>query len=160
MQINSVLGGLPDATSLAKGRTSAAVSAASASVAGAPPTVLNSNSAAVRAILAKYDVTDITPNEFSQMVQSLYSAGALSAKNLQDLGGIRTDLLASGVGADDSLNLVDYYSDKIADAKSQMTAATPAAQQQQLAPLVQRLDWVEKFQTLKDEPQGGVSALA
>ena len=42
-----------------------------------------------------------------------------------------------------------------------MTAATPAAQQQQLAPLVHRLDWVEKFQTLKDEPQGGgLSALA
>ncbi len=39
------------------------------SAAGAPPTVLNSNSAAVRAILAKYNVTDITPNEFSQMIQ-------------------------------------------------------------------------------------------
>ena len=162
MQISSVAGGLSDAASLAKGRTSAAASsAANASVPGAPPTVLNSNSGAVRAILAKYDVTDITPNEFSQMVQSLYSAGAISAKDMQDLGGIRTDMLAAGVGGDESLNLVDFYSDKIQQTQSQLASATPAAQQQQLAPLAHRLDWVEKFKTLKDEPQnGGINALA
>ena len=161
MQINSVMGGLPDAASLANGRPSVAASAANATAAGTPPTVTNSNSAAVRAILAKYDMTDITPNEFSQMVQSLYGAGALSAKDVQDLNGIRTDLLAAGVGADDSLDLVDFYSDKIQQARSQLAAATPAAQQQQLSPLVRRLDWVEKFKTLKEEPQTtGVNALA
>ena len=78
MQVNSILSGLSDAASLAKGRTSAAATTASHAAAAAAPTVLNGNSAAVRAILAQYDVTDITPNEFSQMTQKLFDAGAIS----------------------------------------------------------------------------------
>ncbi len=160
MQINSVMAGLSDAASLAKGRSSAGLAATTPAPVPTPPQVLNGNSAAVRTILAKYDVNDITPNEFSQMTQQLYSAGAISQTDLQNLNGVRTDLLAAGAKPDDSLDLEAFYTQKVSDVQSQLAAAPPSAQQQQLSPLLNRLDWVEKFKTLSEEPAGGISALA
>ena len=120
--------------------------------------MLNGNSAAVRAILAQYDVTDITPNEFSQMTQKLYEAGAISQQDLQELNGVRTDLLAAGADSDESVNLVDFYTQKIQATQSQLKTVDPATQQQQLGPLVRRLDWMEKFKAMKEEPAGAASA--
>ncbi len=160
MQVNNILSGLSDAASLAKGRSSAAATTASQAAAAAAPTVLNGNSAAVRAILAQYDVTDITPNEFSQMTQKLFDAGAISQQDLQELNGVRTDLLAAGADSDESVNLVDFYTQKIQAAQGQLKTTDPATQQQQLAPLVRRLDWMEKFKTMKDEPAAGISVTA
>ncbi len=162
MQVNNVMAGLADASSLAKGRTSAvATTAKQAAATAAMPTVIAGNSPAVHAILAKYDVTNITPNEFTQMTQQLFAAGAISQQDLQALGGVRTDLLAAGAQPDQTTDLVTFYQQKIQQVQGQSSTANAAAQQQQLTPLLQRLDWVEKFKTMKDEPAaGGVSALA
>ena len=161
MQVNNIMAGLSDASSLAKGRTSAAATTAHQAAAAATPTVLAGNSPAVRAILAKYDVTDITPNEFTQMTQQLYAAGAISSQRPARPHCRADRSVGRRREPDDSINLVAFYQQKIQQAQSQTTAPNAAAQPQQIAPLVHRLDWVEKFKMMKDDPAAtGVSALA
>ena len=120
----------------------------------AAPAVMAGNSPAVQKILANYNVSSITPTEFSQMIQKLFDAGAISQKDLQDLNGVRSDLEIAGVGADENVNLPQFYSQKIRAAQNQATGEDAAASQEQIAPLLRRLDWMEKFQAMKAQPAG------
>ena len=72
----------------------------------------------MRAIVSRYDMTDITPNDFSNMIQQLYAKGAVSAKDMQELSSIRADLEAAGVGADQSVDLQEFYQQRLAEAQA------------------------------------------
>ena len=116
MKIPSILGGTSSTMSGAQqaGSNAASAAATSAASAAAPP----SASSAMRAIVSRYDMTDITPNDFSAMIQQLYSQGAISAKDMQDLSSIRTDLETAGISADQSVNLQEFYQQQLAKAKT------------------------------------------
>ena len=122
-----------DLTSQVKRSDTSAIKAAAAGKAAAvvqssPPTP----TAAMREILSHYDMTDITPNDFSKLIQQLSDKGAISPKDMQELSSIRVDLENAGVNPDESVNLLDFYQQQIAkvqDAAAQ--SPNPGAAQAQ-----------------------------
>ncbi len=160
MQVNGVSSGYPDPT--LPGRQ-----AEPGQASGAPGVEVQLGSSigpstVLAEILSKYDVTDITPMEFSAMVQKLYEAGAISENELQQLSAIRHELDAGGVDPDGSLDLLEYYVDKIEKLQRRFDPSEgqpPDAEQ--LGPLLRRLDWIEKFALVQAAPDTvGFSAVA
>ncbi|MHC4181290.1 MAG: hypothetical protein ACYSWU_27655 [Planctomycetota bacterium] len=106
--------------------------------------------AAFRQILVDYDVTDISPSEFSRMIQRLQSIGALPEETLHELAQIRLDLDLAQADPHDRTNLVEFYLDKIRDlrlAPDDTEDAPPGADS--LVAAMRRLDWMEKFATIQ-----------
>ncbi len=116
MQISNLVSGVTDATGLTKPSAPAAPAPAGAAPAPAAnqAAAAGSSLAAMREILAKYDVTDISPADFSKLIQSLYDKGAISKKDLQDLSAVRADLDKAGVDPDTSIDLLDFYRKQVA----------------------------------------------
>ena len=67
----------------------------------------------MREILSQYDMTDITPNDFSKLIQQMSEKGAISQKDAQELSSIRVDLENAGVNSDESVNLLEFYQKQI-----------------------------------------------
>jgi hypothetical protein len=161
MQVPNVLSGLTDAVGMTQRNdttASAAALATKAAAAGTTPT--DASTAALRDILARYDVTDISPNDYTKMVQSLYDQGAISKKDMDNLTQLRGALDAAGVDPDKSINLVDFYRQQIA--ATQSNSGNPsAATQQQISPMLNRLSWLEKFAIGHEHPESiGVNLVA
>ena len=109
--------------------------------------------AALSQILSRYDVTDVTPADFSEMIQKLFEAGAISDKELQQLAAVRHDLEVDGMDPDDSLDLMEYYARKIEKLQSRLEGTDgPPGPGEQLGPLLRRLDWIEKFALVQSSP--------
>ena len=123
--------------------------------------------ALLRDILARYDVTDISPRGFSEMIKKLHEVGTLSDADFQELSLIRQDLEMAGIDPDDELDLVDYYSQKLSELKrstdSDAASGLPASVSgvSQLNTIHRRLQWLEKFATIQSTPDAvGLDALA
>ncbi len=107
--------------------------------------------AALRDVLARYDVTDITPAEFTEMAYRLHEAGAITQTELQELAAVRLELEQAGIDADESIDLLEFYSARVAKAERRTAgSADPEAASAELAPLRQRLEWIEKLAVLHD----------
>jgi len=163
MQISNVVAGHSDPATLAKQAETVGA------VGGRPPKTAEIHAASATArttamaeILSRYDVTDISPAEFSKMIQRLFEAGTLSEQEVQQLAAIRMDLDVEGVKADESIDLLDFYAQKIQKLQRRLSDAdTPGAGNQQLAPLLHRLDWLEKFALIQSTPDSiGLDAVA
>jgi hypothetical protein len=161
VKINNILGGLSDALPLNKRAEPAEASQSqSTKTAASAATSAVGTSPVLRQILAKYDVTAISPSEFSEMVQKLYNGGAISAQEYHELSAIRVDLEASGVSPDETVNLVELYRDKAQSAQRQASASEGASQQDAGA-VLRRLDWMEKFSAIHAQPDSaGLNTLA
>jgi hypothetical protein len=154
MQINTVRNGLyPDPT--APGTRSEPIEAAGQQ----PPTSLTALSTgpsapttALREILAQYDVTDITPREFSEMLHKMHKGGIISEEELKDLSLIRVDLDRDGIDPDESIDLVDYYSDKLRKQTPDVDPSTPSADEPSPDGLKRRLNWLEKLALVQASP--------
>jgi hypothetical protein len=96
------------------------------------------------------------------MIQRLFEAGTLSEQELQQLAAIRIDLDLEGVEADESIDLLEFYAQKIEKAQRRLSDAdATAADRQQLGPLLLRLDWLEKFALIQTTPDViGLDAVA
>jgi hypothetical protein len=161
MKVPNILSGLGDLTSKAKKTDSDAAPATGAMVAAnsaTPP----SAAASMREIVSRYDMTDISPNDFSSMIQQLYAKGAISSKDMQELSSIRGDLESAGIGADQAVNLQDFYQQRLAKAKVDAAqSADPAAAQANIQSLASRMTWVQKFAAVgQEENSVGVNAVA
>jgi hypothetical protein len=162
MNIPSIQAG-PDLSALAKqpaaaGAVKPAVTAGSAP-ASAPPAV--PATAAMRQILAQYDVTNISPSEFSDMVQKLQQSGAISPQDAKELAATRMDLEQAGIDPHQSINLVDFYRERVQKAQDKFDANPGAVQQQQLQAQQQRLQWMEKLAAGHAHPEDiGLSTTA
>jgi len=124
--------------------------------------LLTGAATAMGSILVKYDVTDISPLEFSEMLNKLYEAGTLSEQELHQLASIRLDLELDGVEPDESIDLLEFYVEKIEDTQRRFDDfQDEAAGRRPLAPLLDRLDWLEKFALIQSNPGSvGLNALA
>jgi hypothetical protein len=157
MNVSSLIPSLSDLPGFGRSATAAGTSAA-ANVA-ADGSAIPGASAAMRQIVSRYDMSDISPNDFSQMVQKLYNNGAISQKDLQNLSGIRADLDKAGVPADTSINLVDFYRNQLqaVSAPANGKPANPTDVQS----VVGRLSWIEKFSAVQNQPASvGVNTTA
>jgi hypothetical protein len=138
---------------------SAETSKAAAGPAGAKPRL--------REIVGQYDVTNISPREFSEMIRRLHEAGALTDEELQDVSMIRVDLDLERIDPDESLSLVEFYVDKLRELRRSLDdgadadASLPAGERSQLAAVQRRLQWVEKLAAIQaGADRAGLDALA
>jgi hypothetical protein len=114
-------------------------------------------------IVARYDVTDISPQEFSDMIRELHEAGALTDQQFQELAQIRVDLDLQKADPDEHLNLVDFCVERLREILqstdqpgSPAAVSVSASQQPELASAERRLQWLEKFAAIQagEEPMG------
>jgi hypothetical protein len=160
MRIGNVLGGYADPAALGK-RVETTEGAARRAVSPAEPGSGGSaDSSLVRQILSRYDMSNISPAEFSEMIQNLHQAGAISDGELQELSTVRTDLDADGISANKKIDLTKYYEQKLQEARQQLTGVDDATAQRRLTPIQRKLDWVQKFALMQSQPDvKGVNAV-
>lgn len=104
-------------------------------------------------VVSQYDLTDITPRDFSEMLRELRDAGALTESEYGELAQIRLDMDAENLDADDSINLLDFYRKAVDRARGD---EGPAG----IAPMERRFDWLEKVAILQESPEAaGLNAL-
>ena len=93
MIVPNALSGLSDLTSQVKQSTTSAIKNTTVGkVAAIAQAVPPTPTGAMRKILAHYDMTDVTPSEFSKLIQQLSDKGAISKQDVQELSSIRVDL--------------------------------------------------------------------
>ncbi len=162
MQIPNVSAGYPDPAALSKGGETVEAAGSRPPKAGEIHAFsAGAGTTAMAEILSRYDVTDISPAEFSQMIQKLFEAGTLSEKELQQLAAVRLDLDLEGVEADESIDLLEFYARKVKKAQRQLSDSDDPSDREQLGPLLGRLDWLQKFALIQSAPDAiGLDAVA
>jgi hypothetical protein len=165
MQISNVLGSVTDAAKWTGKKAESAgesiLKILKPSDASAQPSA--ASRAAMNDILKRYDVTSITPEDFSKMINQLHDAAALSDQDFQELSAIRTELEGQGVTSDQTVNLVQLYGDQLRKIQQQLgdkLGALDAASQQKLAPALRKLDWLQKFALLHANPEAAAIDMA
>jgi hypothetical protein len=166
MQISSLFSGYSDPTSLTKILDpSTSTDTKKVEKTGEPSATTQVSAEVVQGIVSRYDLTNITPQQFSEMLQSLREAGALTDQQFQDLSMIRMDLDAQGVTSDESVNLLDLYRDRLEQLQKQFDDAQDglaqgSPQPESLESVTRWLTWLEKIATLQSSPElMGVNAV-
>lgn len=163
MQIQQILAGLADAAlsgthapNLQSGEPAQAKAAESA----APPVL--SPSRVMADIVAQYDVTHITPVEFSELIHKLAEAGVLAGTDLETLATVRADLEAEGVDADESIDLVEFYADRLERLRRDLQLDRESlALKHQFAEVLKKLNWLQKLALIHSDPTAvGLDAAA
>lgn len=120
----------------------------------------SADSSACRQILANYDVSSISPREFSQLLNELHVSGAINDNELQQLSAIRFELDKAELDPDEKLDLVQLFSERLKQqVQSTKDAAlgreeselSPESQKEAIALTQRRLEWLQKFATLHAE---------
>lgn len=98
--------------------------------------------ATLRKIASQYDMTNISPREFSEMLDRLKESGALSEKDFQDLAAIRMELDKEGVQADESLDLLAHFQNRLDHLHGQSPGTIP---EQDLSAARRQADWLHRL---------------
>ena len=111
----------------------------------------------LKGIVSQYDLADITPRDFSDMLRELRDAGVLTEAEFGDLAQIRLDLDAASLDPDDSVDLLEFYRKNVDQVRKQSESDTAS---ETLASMERRLDWLEKVAVLQESPDAaGLNAL-
>ena len=166
MQINTLSSRYLGLPTVRQGNDGAEPAQSNQSETAAAETNSSATSSTFRQILSQYDISSITPRQFSEMLQKLHQSGSMSDQQYQSLSQIRTDLDANGVQPDEEVDLVKFYSQKLNKAQN-TTATAPtnisslsAGQPQSPSAIQQRLDWLRKVSTIQSDPTAGINSLA
>ncbi|HEX3657878.1 MAG TPA: hypothetical protein VHY91_16855 [Pirellulales bacterium] len=118
------------------------------------------SSAAFRQVVSQFDMHDISPREFSSLVQQLSSAGAISASDQQELNQMRVQMDLSGAPPDEPLDLVKFFQ-KQAQGVSDVAANNSSSETSDYTNTSQRqLEWAQKFATIQSSSsQEGVNTV-
>ncbi len=162
MNVPNVLSGLTDLTSQVKSNATSVVKTAAGKAAAVDSSSPPTPTAAMREILSQYDMADITPNDFSKLIQQLSEKGTISQKDMQELSSIRVDLENAGISSDESVNLLDFYQQRIAKVQEAAAHSPDAtAVQPNIDLLVGRLSWLQKFAAVRQQgASSGVNTVA
>lgn len=106
--------------------------------------------AALQDILSRYDVTNIAPRDFSQLLKELQQTGAISSADQEELALVRLDLDEQGVNPDDPMNLVDFLSQRLEAQQRELRRLenkqdSPPEQLAALQSTLRQIDWIQKF---------------
>lgn len=105
-------------------------------------------------LLSRYDVRNISPRDFSRMVQELRDAGEIDDETFRDLTAVRVELDRAGKPADESLDLVHFLGNRLRDARTEIEvtqqaspddAAAIKSAKMDAALAAAQLGWVNKF---------------
>ncbi len=163
MQIRSVLGGYSDTSALAR-RAEMAETEERRRVeqAVAEPIASPGPRETLIEVLSRYDVADMTPSDYSEMIQELHDGGAISDEEFQQLATVRVDLDNEGIDPDESFDLLEFYMDQVADMRRELDGQKfDSPESEKLSVLLRRLDWMQKFSTIQSSPDSvGLDTMA
>lgn len=164
VQINNLLAGSSDPMSVGKRNNLLQAGDRASAAVGQEAAATAEGSSALRRIASQYDVREITPRDFSEMLQKLYKAGALGEEQWQELAVARLDLDLENIDPDETIDLVDFYADKLdkllrEQADSEGLPGTAKADRPLLEPVQQLLSWMEKFALIQSVDTIGIDAL-
>jgi len=155
MQINNVLSSQADVTSAGK-RAASAGTAAANSVASAA-TASTSSTSAMAEVMRNYDLTEMTPTQFSEMIQKLRDNGSLTDAEYSQLAQLRAAMESDGIASDQAINVLNYCSQKCQALQKQADAlekgsTTRASAEKSLATMQDCHSWVQKLQVVHQSP--------
>jgi hypothetical protein len=157
MNVTNVLGGLRHATARLTHGGSVNINAVTAEL----KSKLSTPTAAMRQVLSQYDMTNITPNNFANLVQQLSAKGAISSTDAQQLAAIPGELQNAGVGPNESVNLLQFYQEQISKVQGTATQSPSAAAEANFSQLVGRMQWLAKFASARNPGNAaGLNAVA
>lgn len=104
----------------------------------------------LRDILAHYDMKNISPREFSELVQKLKESGAISETDYQELALVRLELDQQGIDPDGPLDLVKHLQERLQHEekdlrKQEARQSTPIDRREALAATLRQIEWIQKF---------------
>lgn len=102
-------------------------------------------------ILARYDLTDITPREFSLLLDELHQSGLLTDEQFRELSEIRKDLASADVLPQEKIDLLDFYRRLLEKAERLASGDAQGETARQVADWRRRLDWLEKLAAAQRE---------
>jgi hypothetical protein len=118
----------------------------------APSTQVSSK---FREILARYDMRNISPRDFSELVQKLFDSGEIGQAEVQELSLLRLELDKSHADADQPLDLVKLVQDKLRQQEDEINRLNrrrpeqPIDRDAALRLTRRQLEWVEKFASVQ-----------
>lgn len=119
---------------------------------GARPTISLSpqSQAALRDVLARYDVSHISARDYSQLLQELKQAGAITSDDLEELSLVRVELDQQGFDPDEMLNLPELMQRKLQTQERELSRAEdkhgrPIDRSAALQATLRQIDWISKF---------------
>lgn len=142
MKINPISSGIATASGLAQAARSSGKKAASTVTSGIQSVAAAAS--AFREVVSQYKVTNVSPQEFVEMLQKLHSAGAISEADYKDLLAIRSDLESEGIAPDAATNLIEFYTNRIAKLQKAQTNTLDPTTQTAIDTAQRRLDWLKK----------------
>jgi hypothetical protein len=122
-----------------------------APVANSPQPLASVQGAAFRDVLARYDVTDISPREFSELLTELHQAQAITDAQFQELSSMRVELDQANLDPDGRLNLIDFFQRKLRREEQQLSdleqkkSPVPLGREDSLRGTLRQIDWLKKF---------------
>ncbi len=165
MQISSVLNGYTDAANTGR-RSEVAERVASQTATKATRGLSSTANSALRDIMADYDLTDITPEQYSEMLTRLRKEGALTEEEYTQLAQLRIELDNEGIASSERIDLLSVYRTRVAKLEKQaqdtsMNSSQRTIMQQALSGAQHRLDWLEKLEMVHSQPESiGLDAVA
>lgn len=166
MQIQSIAQQLLAPLTLDRNSASSAdVTTPSQSVDSSSGDLAVGGSRAFHEIISQYDVTNITPREFTAMIQQLHDAGEINDTEFRDLSRMRLELEQAGAPPEQPLNLVDFFEKKLRDKQSDFQLMQQASLPEDARTLKgdaftseakKQLDWVRKFALVHASGADGV----
>ena len=105
---------------------------------------------AVVEILSRYDVTQITARDFSQLIQELKQSGAITSADQDELALLRLELDQQGIDPDEPLDLVDLLQRKLQTQERELSKledkqGNTIDRSEALAATLRQMDWISKF---------------
>jgi len=131
--------------------------------------VASGTTPAFRQILANHDVRSISPREFSELAQSLFDAGEITAQEFQEFAQIRLEADIAGAHPDEAMDFVALFEKKYAEQQEKLAEfekeAGPAGlssadRDAYLATTKRQLEWLEKLAAIHEAgPTESINAL-
>ncbi len=163
MKINTIINRYSDPTAGGK-RGEAAEPGTIKPLQGFEPTFEPGDAKALslRKILSQYDVTDITPREFSFMIHQMHKEGLISDDLFGQLSLVRGELDRAGIDADESVDLLAFHEKQLVELQlaSILTLGQsdktdedekPAATDRGV--IEERLGWLRKLAVAQESPE-------
>jgi len=165
MQISNVLNGYADATSGGRRSDSTERSTGRAAETQSSRGLSGTPTEAMRQVMADYDLTQITPQQYSEMLDRLRKGNAITEEEYAQLSQVRTELDSGGIGADEKVDLLSFYHQRTQRLSKQVEETTDTASRSGLAQSLRdtqhRLDWLEKLEMVHAQPDSiGLDAVA
>ena len=116
---------------------------------------------------AGYDVHEISPGEFSKLIEKLYDSGAISRAEFDELKRVRHELDADGFDPSDALDLVAIFEDKLARLgaepvtdEASLWGDTPQEQNAEAALAQRHVNWIYRLAAMQSGRSTAIDTLA